>query len=62
MQAPPQVRLRALAAIPLASALQAFARARRRGVAVGDFVTADVTLLAAAQWAGLTTQNPETAT
>jgi hypothetical protein len=62
VQAPVQVRLRALDAIHLASALHAFARARRRGVAVGDFVTADAQVLAAAQWAALSTQNPETQT
>jgi hypothetical protein len=62
LQAPPQVRLRALDAIHLASALHAFARARRRGVATGDFVSADAHLLAAGQWAGLSTQNPEAQT
>jgi predicted nucleic acid-binding protein len=61
-QAPPHIRLRALDAVHLASALLAFARARRRGVATGDFVSADLDLLAAAQWAGLSTRNPETQT
>jgi predicted nucleic acid-binding protein len=59
LQAPPGVRLRALDAIHLACAQSAFARARRRGVATGDFVSSDVALLTAAQWAGLSIQNPE---
>lgn len=62
LQAPVHVRLRALDAVHLASALHAFARARRRGVATGHFVSSDLALLTAAQWAGLSTQNPETQT
>ncbi len=59
LAAPAHFRLRALDAIHLASAVHTFARARRRGVATGTFVSADEALLAAARWAGLTTQNPE---
>ncbi len=53
------VRLRALDAIHLATARWSFARARRRGIATGSFVTADRRLIEAAAWAGLPTMNPE---
>lgn len=56
---PPSVRLRTLDALHVASARLAFARARRRGVATGSFITADRALLDAANWAGLPTLNPE---
>jgi hypothetical protein len=48
-----------LDALHVASARLAFARARRRGVATGNLVTADTALLGAAIWAGLPTLNPE---
>jgi uncharacterized protein len=57
--APLTVRLRTLDALHVASAQQAFARARRRGIATGSFVTADRALIDAATWAGLATTNPE---
>ena len=60
LTAPPGVRLRTLDALHAASAERVFGRARRRGIATGDFVAADGNLLAAAQWAGLSTVNPET--
>jgi predicted nucleic acid-binding protein len=59
LTAPLPVRLRTLDALHVASAQLAFARARRRGVATGSFVTADRALLDAASWAGLPTLNPE---
>ena len=59
LTAPLQVRLRALDALHVASAHWAFARASRRGVATGSFVTADRALVNAATWAGLPTLNPE---
>ncbi len=55
----PPVRVRALDAIHLATAQWSLARARRRGVATGNFVTADRTLAEAAAWAGLPAVNPE---
>jgi len=59
LTAPPPVRLRSLDAIHVASAQWTFARARRRGVATGSFVTADRALGEAAVWAGLMVVNPE---
>jgi predicted nucleic acid-binding protein len=59
LTAPPPMRLRTLDALHVASARLAFARARRRGVATGSFITADRALLDAASWAGLPTLNPE---
>lgn len=56
---PPAIRLRALDALHLATARWSFARARRRGIATGSFVTADRMLLEAARWAGLAVINPE---
>lgn len=56
---PPSIALRSLDAIQLASAKHAFDRARQDGIWVGLFVSADTRLLAAAQWAGLATDNPE---
>jgi len=56
---PPTVRLRTLDALHLASARHGFSRARRRGLAVGSFITSDRALLEAAHWAGLVTTNPE---
>lgn len=53
------VPLRTLDALHLATAVWTFARLRRRGFAVGAFVTADRALLGAASWAGLTSINPE---
>jgi len=60
LEAPLHLRLRSLDALHLATARLAFARARRRGVATGAFVTADQELAAAADWAGLTPLIPET--
>jgi predicted nucleic acid-binding protein len=57
--APEPIRLRTLDALHLSSAQWTFARARRRGIATGVFVSADLALLAAAQWVGLATENPE---
>jgi hypothetical protein len=59
LSAPPDIRLRTLDALHVASARLAFARARRRGVVTGSFITADRALLEAASWAGLPTLNPE---
>jgi predicted nucleic acid-binding protein len=59
LTAPLPVRLRTLDALHVASAQLAFARAHRRGVATGSFITADRALLDAASWAGLPTLNPE---
>ena len=59
LTAPATVRLRSLDALHVASALWTFARARRRGVTTGSFVTADRALAAAASWAGLSAINPE---
>lgn len=59
LAAPASVRLRTLDALQFASARLAFARARRRGVTTGSFITADRALLDAASWAGLPTLNPE---
>ncbi len=56
---PRAVRPRTLDALHLVSARHAFRTARRRGIRVGSFVSADRALLAAAEWAGLTVQNPE---
>ena len=55
------MRPRSLAALQVASAKWVFARARRRGVATGSFVTSDQTLVAAAIWVGLSAINPEEA-
>jgi uncharacterized protein len=57
--APLTVRLRTLDALHVASAQQAFARARRRGIATERFVTSDRALVETAAWAGLPTINPE---
>lgn len=57
--APRSIRLLSLDALHLATARVAFAKAQRRGVAVGSFVTADTGLAAAASWAGLTPLTPE---
>jgi len=59
LQTPSLPRLRTLDAIHIASARSAFARARRRGIATGAFVTADHTLAEAASRAGLVVANPE---
>ncbi|HEY8694359.1 MAG TPA: hypothetical protein VIR57_16650 [Chloroflexota bacterium] len=59
LSTPAPIRLRALDALHLASARSAFARARRRGIATGSFVTADGALLQAAAWAQLPSLNPE---
>lgn len=59
LTAPEPVRLRTLDALHVASARLAFARARRRGVPTGSFITADQALLDAASWAGLPALNPE---
>ncbi len=59
LTAPAPVRLRALNGLHVASARLAFARARRRGVSTGSFVSADRALVEAATWAGLPTLNPE---
>ncbi|MBI2864674.1 MAG: type II toxin-antitoxin system VapC family toxin [Chloroflexi bacterium] len=59
LTAPPNVRLRALDTLHLASARLALGRARRHGATTGSFVTADRALLVAAKWAGLPTLNPE---
>ncbi|MDA8217496.1 MAG: type II toxin-antitoxin system VapC family toxin [Chloroflexota bacterium] len=59
LTAPAPLRLRSLDALHVASARWTFARARRRGVATGSFVTADRALIKAAEWAGLDTINPE---
>jgi uncharacterized protein len=59
LTAPVPIRLRTLDALHVASARWVFARARRRGVATGSFVTADRALVDAAIWAGLPTLNPE---
>jgi predicted nucleic acid-binding protein len=59
LAAPPHIRLRALDALHVASAQRAFARARRRGLATGSFVTADRALIEAANWVGLSALNPE---
>jgi predicted nucleic acid-binding protein len=56
---PVPLRLRALDALHVTSAQWAFARARRRGIATGNFVTADHALVDAAAWAGLPAVNPE---
>lgn len=59
LTAPVPIRLRSLDALHVTSAQWSFARARRRGIATGSFVTADHGLLEAARWAGLTAVNPE---
>jgi predicted nucleic acid-binding protein len=59
LTAPPNVRLRTLDALHLASARLVFVRARRRNVTIGGFIAADRALLDAASWAGLATLNPE---
>ena len=59
LEAPRTVRLLSLDALHVATARVAFARARRRGVAAGAFVTADKDLAAAAEWAGLKLLTPE---
>ena len=59
LTAPVPVRLRSLDALQLASAQWSFARARRRGIATGTFVTADRALAAAAGWLEVPTINPE---
>jgi uncharacterized protein len=59
LTAPPPVRLRTLDALHVATARWVFARARRRGLDTGSFVTADRALVDAATWAGLPTVNPE---
>ena len=56
---PLTIHLRALDALHLASAQLAFARAQRRGVNTGSFISADRALLGAARWAGLPALNPE---
>lgn len=57
--APTPIRLRALDALHVATAQWTFARARRRSIATGAFVTADLALADAARWGGLATENPE---
>lgn len=59
LTAPAPIRLRSLDANHMASAQLAFDRARRRGIAVGAFVSSDIALLAAARWSGLAIENPE---
>lgn len=59
LAAPRPVRLRTLDALHIASAQRAFVLARRRGIAPGDFVTADRALMDAAAWMGLSAANPE---
>ena len=59
LTAPLPVRLRSLDALHVASAHWACARAGRRGIATGSFVTADRALVEAATWAGLVAVNPE---
>ena len=53
------VPLRALDALHLASAEECFRRAKQEEIATGSFVVADQRLIQAAQWAGLSTENPE---
>ena len=53
LTSPPSVPLRSLDALHLACALRCFARARRRGIAIGAFITADQTLAGAARLLGL---------
>jgi len=59
LTSPPSVALRTLDALHLAAARVAFAQARRRGLEIGAFVTADRALAQAVAWAGLTLVNPE---
>ena len=56
---PAAIALRSLDSLHLASARIVFNRARRRGIAIGDLITADKTLAAAASWLGITSRNPE---
>jgi predicted nucleic acid-binding protein len=55
---PPSIPLRSLDAIQLVSAEHVFDRARKAGLMPGMFVSSDARLLAAAQWAGFPTDNP----
>jgi uncharacterized protein len=59
LSSPHTVRLRNLDALHVASAQQAFVRARRRGLATGSFVTSDRALVDTAVWAGFPTINPD---
>lgn len=59
LTSPPNVRIRSLDALHLATAQLSFTRAREQGIATGQFVTADQDLIDAAQWTGLVTTNPE---
>jgi predicted nucleic acid-binding protein len=56
---PPSIPLRTLDAIQLASAQHMFNVAKREGIENGLLISADTRLLAAAEWAGIATDNPE---
>lgn len=56
---PPLVRIRSLDALHLASALSAFADARRAGIQIGSFVAADRALLGSARAIGLLAVDPQ---
>ena len=56
---PPPTRLRSLDALHLASARLSFTRARRRGIDIGSFITADRVLVEAAVQIGLIVINTE---
>lgn len=59
LAAPGDFRLRGMDALHLASAVSVFARAGQRGFDPCLFVAADRSLLAAAEWAGMDTANPD---
>lgn len=59
LASPSTLPLRTLDALHLASALHTFGQARRRGVAIGSFVSSDRRLLAAATWGGLAVVDPQ---
>ena len=56
---PPTIALRSLDAIQLASAEHVLNRAQQDGIPIGSVISSDTRLLAAAQWAGFATDNPE---
>jgi predicted nucleic acid-binding protein len=59
LTSPATIALRSLDSLHLATARIVFNRARRSGIAIGDLITSDKTLAAAASWLGITSRNPE---
>jgi predicted nucleic acid-binding protein len=59
LTSPETIALRSLDSLHVATARIVFNRARRSGIEIGDLVTSDKTLTAAASWVGITTKNPE---